>query len=254
MINVNFHYRRLLWNSFGTFGRESQGDFCWVVDPTAAAVGVPLWFPPKLLCFLCPPCESLLSFSSVRFSLNHVCSWEFFPLLTDSSSTLHLPFSVLPSNQHFILFDLAFCSISVQLLFAPPTSTLHPPVCPSTSSSGLHYFPVNLPLIVSSVNPSDRSTPLFLLLLPGDAGSAALDGGTSVCLVRLLFALRGVFSNSSFSQPCPAHRTSLCACVRERVWECSDASCACEFVHSLCIFLTPYVHMHLCPCVLLLSY
>lgn len=57
-----------------------------------------------------------------------------------------------------------------------------------------------------------------LVLLSGDVRSPALDSGTSICLVRLLFALWGVFSNSSFSQACPAHHTSLCACVCQRVW------------------------------------
>lgn len=204
------------------------------------------WWSPTLVL-------SWARVSSVSTTWVTVC-WSVFP---ESPFLLFWPialhcvhicstFHSLSCHHSTFLCVLTFW-VSLQL----PLSSSHPLLCPSILLLTSPLFPCcPPPLVVSSVTPSDHSTPVFASLSPEKGGLPLwrLDSGTSICLVGLLFALWGVFSNSSFSQPCPAHHTSLCACVCERVWECADAPQSCEFVHSWCTFLAPYVHTHLCSC------
>lgn len=113
---------------------------------------------------------------------------------------LHLPFCILPLLCLFILFDLLFCSVSFSyfLPLSPLTLSLSCPLLPSCPPS--HH---------TECGSMQTLHACFFIPLSRVVRSAALDIGTSTCLVRLLFALRGVFSNSSFSQPC-RHITPLC--------------------------------------------
>lgn len=165
MINVNFHYRGLLWNSLKP------------LEEKVKVISAGLWILQQL------PLESHSGslLNSCVFCVRHVSRCSAFPqlgfswitytvenslhssvILTDSSSMLHLQFSVLPSNQRFILFDLAFCSISVRLLFAPPTpSTLqfvlppHPQASIISLSSSLSSYRV----WIHPIAPSPFSAP-----------------------------------------------------------------------------------------------
>lgn len=193
------------------------------------------------LSFLRPPWGSLVSWSLVVFFLSHFCSSEFFTLLRLFAATCHY----LSGHYSTFLCLLTFLSVRFpSSCFLSP----HPPVCPSTLRPPL--LPCRPPSHRLERESIRSLHACFLLPLPS---SAAGDSGTSVRLVRLLFALWGVFWNSSLHSP-GRHITPLCVPAYVSVFrECSDAPQACEFVHSLCTFLTPCVHMRLCACVLLLS-
>lgn len=127
---------------------------------------------------------------------------------------LHLPFSVLPLF-HFLCF-LTFLFFSVQFPSSCPPVFLSNSLSPPTlqfvlppSSSGLHYFPVVVPLFVSSVNPSDHSTLVFCSLSPEMAG-------VLLWTVEQAFALWGfcllceVFSQIAAFHSSARHITPLC--------------------------------------------
>lgn len=161
---------------------------------------------------------------------------------------LHMPFSVLPLFNLFTVLSAQFPSSC----FLPP----HPPVCPSTLILRPPFFPCHPPSRRINCKSIWSLHACFLFTLSGDARSAAPDSITSICLVRPLFALWGVFSNSNFSQPCPAPHTSLRACIYECVWECwcSSGLWICpQFVHTFFNSICTHASVLMCFAALLLS-
>lgn len=243
---------------FKTFGRESWSDLFWAVDLTVAPGGIPLRLPPELLWFLCSPRESLLSCSLVVVFLSHFYSLEFFTLIYHPYRQLFTATSAIlcPATiSLFIPFDLPFYLVFFWLLFAfslslplafsllsPSSLSFHPhprasiiSLSSSLSSYQVWIHPIAPRLFFGSPSPEMRGALLWTV-----EQAFALWG---FCLLCEVFSQIAAFHSPA------RHHTSLCACVCEHVWECSDAPEAREFVLSLCTFLTSYVHTHLYSCV-----